>query len=352
MSYRETINKIDRIFRWLLLACIVMFALVIFFNYRAVAHCNVTDKEAYAIALSFSNRTGVSLKGEPHVQPNRFVVLSEIKDYGWSQKTVLRDTIAFHENIFSYYPYIIDTSYKGLFFDTSEFDIACDSGRVIRFKDNKYFGNDYKENILKFTDDMERIKYYEKMIQLPSDLVLVEHTREKGILSAYYHRFKDNFSYQFERAWVGIGDEGQLVGFNLSYHGTECSTDMKIGKEKAVELAWEEMKRIIGKEDWKLVSEGFFAVESTEPLIITPDRIRLPFRNNPSRLAWIVKFQNNGDPYVNELRRQMNDETLDPKVRGGAFMQFKLVHSSFYQINMKFRSEIQIDAITGEVLND
>lgn len=191
-------------------------------------------------------------------------------------------------------------------------------------------------------------------LEIPTDMVFdrIEQNEKNGVWNAIWLRKKDGYWYAGDAVSINImGATGEFIGYTKTYRGTPCPTEVKVTKEKALDLGWNKVRKNI---PWKLRKQmnDYYKVGEATLLIVQPNNYwgyQMPQKNKDSRLAWVISYHFSGgliDPRPDkpaELFTQEEDKASS-----------RYLAARFNKWNELDRPErhfnFWIDAATGEFL--
>jgi len=132
-------------------------------------------------------------------------------------------------------------------------------------------------------------------LRMPKDMFFERMEKDEGnhTWNAYLLRKKDGYWYEGDAVTVSImGPTGEFIAYTKTYRGIPVPTEVKIGREQALELAFRKLRENC---PWKVKEKvrEIYRLERAELLIMQKDILRrssIPVRVDGSRLAWVFEF--------------------------------------------------------------
>lgn len=194
-------------------------------------------------------------------------------------------------------------------------------------------------------------------IPLPEDMVFdrMERDRFRDVWHGYWVRQKDGYRYEGDGAVITImGATGDFVAYKkISLQRTPSVAEVKVSREKAIEIGWSKLMKHIPKEV-RGQAKGIYKV-TAELRIIQPKsywtilRDFIPFTRKESKLAWVIDYYFTGglvDPVEGKLSY---DWTEDERKAAEAY--FAGTRKRWEEMSRPPRDvEMRIDAATGKLL--
>lgn len=191
-------------------------------------------------------------------------------------------------------------------------------------------------------------------LRMPEDMFFERMEKDEGYhtWNAYLLRKKDGYWYEGDAVTISImGPTGEFIAYTKTYRGIPVPTEVKIGREQALELAFGKLR-----EDcpWKVKEKvrEIYRLERAELLIMQKDILRrssIPVRVDGSRLAWVFEFYFTGGIAYHgpPIEKPMDLFTKEERKAYEAYLNEKREKwGSMWRPPLHF--EVRIDAATGE----
>lgn len=137
---------------------------------------------------------------------------------------------------------------------------------------------------------------YASKIGLPQDVVFSHMTLDKiynGAWIAHWQRIHNGYLYEDDSLSVGImAIDGEFYSYGKFFRGKPCPTDVKISKERAIEVGRRKLYGLLQDDKAKKHLHDY-VVSSSELKIVQPNAVfgfLTPFHRSNSRLAWVVTY--------------------------------------------------------------
>lgn len=341
MSHLRRSHQLKKILGAVLFAFLSLFVVITFVNYRTITSCDLADNEALSVVRNFTHAINLEIHEDWHsIDDSATLHNGYIRHYGWSFKNFMRDAFNIIESAY----FTWGEPYKKIIYENYVFSVGCVSKEVVSVVVNS---NEYQSIDVQLIGNV-----MSHSVTPPKKMIFkgFDSDNEK----AYWDITLNGYKYYHQGLTINLGhtkkddQTNKLISLHLWDSGTICSTNVHLTKDKALELAWSRFEKAIGKKWWKITGKGFFEIESVDIFIVRPKKLRLPFRENPSRLAWVIRFEKLGDPRLNKLKETFNDPKADSKERANARKAWD-VESRKYR-GIEYPSKIIIDAETGKAI--
>lgn len=218
----------------------------------------------------------------------------------------------------------------------------------------KYRGIDWPE-FMPVEKAMSEFNSLARKLALPEDMVFenLEKDKNHGIWTAYWLRKKNGYWYEGDAITIEImGVTGEFIGYTKTYRGVPCSTEVKVSKDQAIELAWKKMSKKVPRKIRDKVKD-VYKIKKAELLIIQTNKLErssVPVTIEGSKLAWVIEYYFTGGLIDN---RALNKpiELLAKEERKAEGTYLRALDNSWEDMGQPPRDfEVRIDAATGEML--
>jgi hypothetical protein len=292
----------------ILLSISIIILIALFLVIKSLFICNVSDKEAIALAKAFCNKMGVNCSQEPWIFDTDFVLPiknSKVKmvDFGKNDKDISISISCHNKEVCFFANWKIK---KSVF---KKYNISS----IITNEPRKW------PPLLPESKSKEIIFTIANKIGLPSDVEFSKLSLDKyyGYWIGYWTRKHNGFPYELDFIEIKIlAIDGEFYVYRKWFFGKPCPTEVKITKEEAIKEGWRQVTRVFTKVDWKNHKDDY-RVKSAELKIVQPNVISgqfSSFLSTNSRLAWVLIYGLKEQPDERKLQEVDYMEQMTIKI--------------------------------------